>query len=147
MIILDTDILSIIDVPDTPEYVRLQARIAQVPREEQILTTVINYEEQTRGWLDYAARAKTDRQLAEAYGRLRKHLVKYRSMEIVAFDLAAVELFGTLRSTYRRTGRNDLRIAAICLLHDALLVTRNLKDFGAIRGLRVEDWTSRGLGG
>jgi tRNA(fMet)-specific endonuclease VapC len=143
MIILDTDILSIVDVPDTPEYVRVAARIAQTPPHEAVLTTVINYEEQTRGWLDFAANAKTDRQVAEAYGRLRKHLLKYRSMEVVAFDLPAVELFRTLRSTYRRVGRNDLRIAAICLLHDALLVTRNVRDFEAIRGLRVEDWTRR----
>jgi tRNA(fMet)-specific endonuclease VapC len=142
MIILDTDILSIIDVPDSPEYLRLQARIAHTPPGEPILTTVINYEEQTRGWLDYAAQARNAVQLAEAYRRLRNHLLKYRNMEIAPFDVPAVELFQNLRSTYRRTGRNDLRIAAICLLHDALLVTRNLRDFAGIRGLRLEDWTT-----
>jgi tRNA(fMet)-specific endonuclease VapC len=34
----------------------------------------------------------------------------------------------------------DLKIAAICLAHDALLLTRNLVDFRRVPGLRVEDW-------
>lgn len=33
----------------------------------------------------------------------------------------------------------DLRIAAICLVHDALLLTRNTRDF-AFPGLRQENW-------
>lgn len=31
----------------------------------------------------------------------------------------------------------DLKIAAICLAHDAMLLTRNVADFS---GLRVENW-------
>jgi hypothetical protein len=69
MIVFDTDVLSIIDLPDTPEYHRVQARIAQTPPDEIILTTVINYEEQTRGWLAFVAKAKTARQEADAYRR------------------------------------------------------------------------------
>lgn len=34
----------------------------------------------------------------------------------------------------------DLKIAAICLAHDAMLLTRNLSDFRHIPGLRVENW-------
>jgi len=34
----------------------------------------------------------------------------------------------------------DLKIAAICLAHDATLLTRNVADFQNIPGLRVENW-------
>ena len=34
----------------------------------------------------------------------------------------------------------DPKIAAICLAHDALLLTRNLADFARVAGLRVENW-------
>jgi tRNA(fMet)-specific endonuclease VapC len=35
----------------------------------------------------------------------------------------------------------DLKIAAIVLTHNALLISRNLKDFRKVPGLKVEDWT------
>ncbi len=45
-----------------------------------------------------------------------------------------------LRKLLRRVGTMDLKIAAICLVHDATLITRNLADFGQVPGLRVENW-------
>ena len=37
-------------------------------------------------------------------------------------------------------GANDLMIAAIVLTHDLILVTHNVKEFGRITGLKIEDW-------
>lgn len=34
----------------------------------------------------------------------------------------------------------DLKIASICLAHDAMLLTRNVGHFKNIPGLRVENW-------
>ena len=34
----------------------------------------------------------------------------------------------------------DLKIAAIALAHDALLLSANLRDFQAVPDLRVENW-------
>lgn len=37
----------------------------------------------------------------------------------------------------------DVRIASIVLANDALLISRNLRDFERVPGLGVEDWPSR----
>jgi tRNA(fMet)-specific endonuclease VapC len=39
-----------------------------------------------------------------------------------------------------RIGTMDLKIASICLAHDALLLSRNRVDFEKVPGLRVENW-------
>jgi tRNA(fMet)-specific endonuclease VapC len=57
--ILDTDLFTLIGITDSPEYTRLRARVAQLPREDEVVTTIITYEEQTRGWLGYAAKSRS----------------------------------------------------------------------------------------
>jgi tRNA(fMet)-specific endonuclease VapC len=36
----------------------------------------------------------------------------------------------------------DLKIAAIALIHDALLLSANLRDFQQVPALRVADWSN-----
>jgi tRNA(fMet)-specific endonuclease VapC len=141
MIILDTDVLSLLQSEDAVEAIRVRARIAQVPTAENVSTTIITYHEQSRGWLVYLAKARTRSQLIYAYELLEAHVEHYQNIRVVSYDEAAADRFEDLRASHRRLGVADLRIAAIALSRDALLVTRNLKDFGQIAGLRVEDWT------
>ena len=37
-------------------------------------------------------------------------------------------------------GHNDLFIAATALAHDLTLVTHNVREFGRVPRLRIEDW-------
>lgn len=37
-------------------------------------------------------------------------------------------------------GRADMLIACIALAHNALLVTRNTKDYKNVAGLRLDNW-------
>jgi len=57
------------------------------------------------------------------------------------FDPLAAAEFQRLRRSFRRLGTMDLKIAAIVLVHDATLLSRNLSDFARLPGLKVEDWT------
>lgn len=108
---------------------------------EVVATTIVSYEEQMRGWTAYIARAKTVAQQVEAYSRLRRQLENYRRIPILDFDDAAAAEFQRLRRSRIRIGTMDLKIAAITLSRDALLLSRNLVDFQKVPGLKVEDWS------
>ena len=103
--------------------------------------TIVSYEEQTRGWLAYVARARTLGQQVEAYRRLRRHLDVYRTAKVLDFDEQAATQFQRLKQARLGVGTMDLRIAAIALIHDATVLTRNAVDFGKVPKLQIEDWT------
>lgn len=144
MILLDTDILSLVQRDDSPAGLRVRARIAQLPRDELVATTIVTYHEQTKGWLAYIAKARTKSQQVDAYTLLAQHLDDYREARIVHYDRSAADVFEQLRPLHTRIGTIDLRIAAIAICHNALLVTRNVLDFQSIPNLRVEDWAKAG---
>lgn len=89
MIILDTDVFSLLELPDSPQYLRLRARIAQLDPPQPVATTVITYEEQSRGRLACVSAARSPQQLAAAYAHLRQHVLNYRQIPIIPFDAAA----------------------------------------------------------
>ena len=60
--------------------------------------------------------------------------------EIVPLDMRAADEFSRLRKQKIRVGTQDLKIASIALVHDALLLSANLRDFRQVPGLRVENW-------
>jgi tRNA(fMet)-specific endonuclease VapC len=63
----------------------------------------------------------------------------------LSFDDAAALHYADIRHELEDQGNvigpNDLKIAAICLAHDLTLVTSNTREFGRVRGLRVENWS------
>jgi tRNA(fMet)-specific endonuclease VapC len=141
MVILDTDHLSLLQWNMGTEGRRLAKRLAVIPADE-IVTTIINFEEQMRGWLSYLGKARTVTQQIEAYSRLTRHLEYYRQIPVLSFDETAAVEFQRLRKQHHRLGTMDLKIAAIVLSKGATLLSRNLSDFCRIQGLRVETWTS-----
>ncbi len=141
MFIFDTDLFSLLEWSNNPARERLLVKMNQVPAIE-IYTSIITYEEQTRGWMAQAARARTTEQQTEAYRKLQRHLDLYRKTQLVGFDKRAGEKFDQLKSLRLRIGTMDLKIAAITLSHDATLLTRNNKDFGLVPHLQIEDWSA-----
>jgi tRNA(fMet)-specific endonuclease VapC len=140
MFVLDSDYLSLIDRAGSKLGDFLRRRMGQIGPDE-FATTIVNFDEQTRGWMAVAARARRMKELINAYGRLERHLRVYCPMRILSFDEAAAMRFQGLQASMIRVGTMDLRIAAIVLRHDATLLSRNLVDFQRVPGLKVEDWT------
>lgn len=141
MYILDTDHFSLVEWGSGTIGQRLHERIRALP-EDEVVTTIITYEEQTRGWMAQAARARTTEQQIEAYRKLQRHLALYRKIEVLGFDHQAGVEFDRLQRLRLRIGTMDIKIAAIALAHNATVLTRNFKDFSRIPALRIEDWTA-----
>ncbi len=65
----------------------------------------------------------------------------FRSVKVLDFDEKAQIIFKKLRNLKIRIGTQDLRIAAIALSYNAILVTRNKCDFEQIPSLKIKDWS------
>lgn len=139
MIILDTDCISLLE-RGGGESKTLLENLASAATNE-IATTIVNFEEQMRGWLAFLSKAKTVEQQVAAYERLNRFLNNYRVITVLPFEEVAAIEFRKLKAKKIRIGSMDLKIAAIALAHDALLVTRNLVDFERVPGLKLADWT------
>lgn len=109
--------------------------------EGTVATTIISYEEQIRGWMAFMAKKRKIEFQVEAYYRLKRQLGNYGDVIVLDFDLMAATMFEQLRQSRIRIGTQDLKIAAITLVTDGLLLSRNLRDFRQIFGLQVEDRT------
>jgi tRNA(fMet)-specific endonuclease VapC len=140
MVVLDTDHLSLLERRESAVSQSLQARLDNLGVGSHA-TTIVTYEEQTRGWMAYMARAKTVAQEIEAYGRLKIHLESFRYIVVLDFDERAAVNYQHLRGERLRIGTMDLKIAAIVLANESTLLSRNLSDFRKVPGLKVEDWT------
>jgi tRNA(fMet)-specific endonuclease VapC len=140
MVVLDTDVLTLVQRQHGERYTRLAARIAA--SEEEIYVTIVSFEEQTRGWLAACAKAKTPERYAVEAARLQEMLADFAERAILPFNDAAVVEFRRLKAAKIKIGTMDLRIASIVLANDATLITMNLRDYEQVPGLKVEDWTT-----
>ncbi len=57
-------------------------------------------------------------------------------------DQEAAEIYSDLRRLHGAIGTMDLRVAATALSVGGTLVTRNARDFEAVAGLLLEDWSA-----
>jgi tRNA(fMet)-specific endonuclease VapC len=98
----------------------------------------------TRADLLYGARRS-----ARVSGNLRLLATFFAPLVSLPFDDSCAEQCGALRASLAAAGRpigpNDLLIAATALAHDATLVTRHLREFSRVTGLRIEDWEQAAL--
>lgn len=139
MIVLDTDVLSIVQHGRGVLFDAIANRLDEA--DDEVYLAIITFEEQMRGWLAKIAHARALPAQVTAYSRLWDLLEDFRHRPVLKFDQLAAREFAALRDLKLRISTMDLRIASIVLANDALLISRNLSDFERVPGLRVEDWT------
>ena len=140
MVVLDTDVLSLLQRRQVALYTRLAARIASA--DEEIYVTIVSFEEQMRGWLASAAKARTPERYATELRRLNEMRLDFEDRAVLPFDDLPVAEFKRLKQLKVQIGTMDLRIASIVLANGATLISRNLRDYRQVPGLQVEDWTA-----
>jgi tRNA(fMet)-specific endonuclease VapC len=141
MVILDTDLVTLLGRSDSPAGARLRTRLEANP-DTVAVTTIVSYEEQMRGWLAMSSKCRTVAEQIKAYGRLLEHVQLYREIEVLPFDAKAGVEFQRLRALLPRVGTMDLRIAAIAQATGGIVLTRNLRDFALIPGVHADDWSA-----
>ncbi len=141
LLVFDTDHLSIMQQETQPDFERLAVRLTQQPLAVKA-TTIVTFQEQTQGWLAYLnAKARTAAQIIQGYSKLQGIIRNFSSLEVLPFDQNSHAHAENLRSRSVRIATLDLRIASIVLANNGILLSRNLRDFRKVPGLRVEDWT------
>ena len=133
---LDTDTVSLAE----REHPTVLRRLLEHDSSE-IVTTVITVHEQITGRFNAIQKANTPQALAAAYQQFADTFTHLRELPIVGFSHAAILRFENLLKLKLNVGKNDLRIAAIVLEADGILVTRNKRDFERVPELRIEDWS------
>jgi tRNA(fMet)-specific endonuclease VapC len=109
---------------------------------DQLAISVITVEEQLTGWYTALRRAKDDARREQIYRRMALTVESLAKWRVLPFSLAAMNRYAALVRQHLNVGGNDLKIAATALEHNATVVTRNLRDFGRVATLLVEDWTA-----
>lgn len=134
--VLDTDSLQLFQ----EEHPAVVARVRAVAPNE-LCTSVITVEEQLSGWYTQLRQAKRPERLAWAYRRLAATVRFLSRVQIVDFDERAIRRCEELKKLKLKVRKMDLRIAATALEREATVVTRNVRDFRQVPGLRIEDWS------
>ena len=133
--VLDTDTLTLLHEGHRRVSERALAQLVG-----SVVTSVITVDEQISGWYTALRRAKTPERVSQMYDRLAETVVFVSQFPILSYSVEAISKYEQLLRQKLGIRANDLRIAAIALINDDIIVTRNVADFSRVPGLRVENW-------
>lgn len=128
--LLDSDVcVALLKGADTG----VRDRLLALPATQVAMCSVV------RGELESGAWGSPD-----PYGRLARIERMFGEYASLPFDDGAAARYGQIAGALRRAGRDigsaDTMIAAIAELNDLTVVTRNLKHFKRVKGLKVVRW-------
>jgi tRNA(fMet)-specific endonuclease VapC len=109
MLVLDTDLLTIIQREKGPTYERLVARLRTALESETVAITIVSLEEQMRGWLAFlnTMSAKQPGSVVVGYRRLHALFRDFQKRVVLEFDDAAYERFADLKARKVRVPTMD----------------------------------------
>jgi tRNA(fMet)-specific endonuclease VapC len=107
----------------------------------KLTTTAINVEEQLRGRLAQVGEAKDGITQSNAYQRLVETVMLLSEFNILQYEAKAQRIYQILKNERIRVGTQDLRIGAIAIANNGILLTRNRRDFEKIPSLMIQDWS------
>ena len=118
------------------ESQKLEAKVQSVPLQQQVMSAVtfaeLSYGIQASG----AAKRKQNQATLDS---LALHLA------VLDWPQEAAKCYAEIRFDLKKRGAQlgaaDLMIAAHARSLGAIVVTNNVKDFGRVKGLEVENWT------
>ncbi|HCQ22128.1 MAG: type II toxin-antitoxin system VapC family toxin [Anabaena sp. CoA2_C59] len=137
--ILDTNTVTLLQYENNQIIQRIRA-----VGNSSIFVTTITLEEQLKGRLAIINKCNSNKNLqglASAHRNLKLTQNFFCSVNLLEFNQAACESYQKLRQQKINSGSQDLRIAAIALVNQAIVVTQNYKDFIKVPNLSIEDWT------
>ena len=115
---------------------KLEAMVQSVPLQQQVMSAV-TFAELTYGVQASSTAKRKQNQIT--LDSLALHLAVLDWPQTAAKNYA--EIRADLKKRGDQLGAADLMIAAHAIAIDAIVVTNNVKDFGRVKGLEVENWT------
>ncbi len=101
----------------------------------------MSFHEQVLDAHSFINRAQTNTDIVRGYTLLLEILQGFATAPVLPLDSGATAVFNKLRRQRIRISTMDLRIAAIAVSRNLVLLTRNSADFSKVPGLVTEDWT------
>jgi tRNA(fMet)-specific endonuclease VapC len=134
--LFDTDLLSLYQMGHPRVVQNVLGHVS-----DQLAICVITVEEQLSGWQRALSQSRDDQRRAEVYRRMALAVESLSSWMVLPFSVTAMSQHAALLRQRLNVGSNDLKIAAIALENQAIVVTRNARDFNRVVGLSCEDWS------
>lgn len=138
MTAFDTDVLTEILLSNAA----FEARAAAISIHQQAVPIIV-IEEILRGRLNVIRQAEAGKasiSIERAYELFRETFSDAQRLHILSYTSLAESLYQQWRQQGIRGSTHDLHLAAICVAHNATLISRNRRDDERIPGLTVEFW-------
>jgi tRNA(fMet)-specific endonuclease VapC len=140
MFLLDTDHISLA-LRGNPKIVSQLQNL----RKSQWAVSVISIQEIFNGWISVLNDPRYKDQQVELYTRLWQSNEFFQRAQVLNFDASADTTYKQLLQKHPHLNKHrlekDVKIASVAIASQAIMVTRNQRDFTLIPGLQIQDWS------